>query len=588
MIKLDRKMIKRKITFNECPRPQLVRDNFEILDGVWDFAFDKNNVGEDKGYYNGFEKEYDILVPFSYQCKASGINIQTRCDYVWYQKKINVNRKENERILLHLEGSDYLTKVYVNGKYVGFDTGAYHRLTFDLTEYVANGENLLVVKCEDDYSVEKPRGKQRYKDENFGCWYVDTTGIYKTVWLEKVNNKFINNVKITPLASEKKVVLEYETENSNELKVRSDVYYSGELVGTATALIENEKAKCEISLESNIKLWDLDNPNLYDLTISLCENEEVVDKAASYFGLREVNAINGKIYLNGKPLYQKLVLDQGYFLETHLTAPSTKALYEDITKMMELGFNGCRKHQKVEDERFIYYADVLGYLMWVEMPSMYENTSKSRATFEREWLQIVKQYYNHPCVITWTPLNESWGVEDIKTRKVEQDFANIIYHLTKEYDPYRFVITNDGWEHTISDILTIHHYEQDGAKLYSYYDSLEKAVAEKWETHHKGAFCDGYSYNGQPIMFTEFGGTAYIKTTEGSNNWGYGVGVNDDDEYVARFKSLIEALNAIEYSSGYCYTQLSDVQQEVNGVLYENRDFKIEPAILKSIQDKRN
>ena len=578
----------RKITFNESPRPQFVRNNFEILDGKWDFAFDHNNSGEEQGYSRGFEKQHDIIVPFAYQCPSSMINIQTRCDNVWYQRTINVDLKTNEDLLLHLEGSDYLTKVYVNGHYVGCQVGGYHRLTFDISKYVNHGENLLVIKCEDDYSTEKPRGKQRWKDENFGCWYVDTTGIYKSVWLEKVNHERVENVKITPLLNEKKVILEYETLNCCNHKIKSDVLFDGSLVASCEVVVENNTAKCEIDLSSNIKTWSIENPNLYDLNISLLEQDEIVDYIESYFGLREVKAENGKIYLNGKELYQKLVLDQGYFLESHLSAPSNQALYEDITKMMELGFNGCRKHQKIEDERFIYYADVLGYLMWSEMPSMYSNTSKSRAAFETEWLHTVKQHYNHPCIIAWTPLNESWGVESIKTRKVEQDFANLIYHLTKEYDPYRFVITNDGWEHTISDILTIHHYEQDGKKLYSYYETIEKALLEKWEEHHKGAYCDGYGYNGQPIMITEFGGTAYIRNTEGSSNWGYGVGVKDDAEYVERLSSLFRALHALDYSSGYCYTQVSDVQQEVNGVLFENREFKVSPKLLKDVQDERN
>ncbi len=578
----------RKITFKESPRPQFVRDNYEILDGVWGFAFDNDNTGEEKGYYNGFEKQYDIVVPFAYQCPSSNVNIQTRCDYVWYQTMINVDLKENQDLLLHLEGSDYLTKVYVNGNYVGTLVGGYHRLTFDITKYVKKGQNLLVIKCEDDYSTEKPRGKQRWKDENFGCWYVDTTGIYKSVWLERVNHQRVDNVKITPLLADKKVILEYEAVNACGMTINSLVSFDGDIVGTSECQVENGLAKCEISLESNIKTWDTVNPNLYDLSISLINDGNVVDKIDSYFGLREVKALNGKIYLNGKELYQKLVLDQGYFLESHLSAPSNQALYEDITKMIELGFNGCRKHQKIEDERFIYYADVLGYLMWSEMPSMYDNTSKSRAAFEVEWLQTVKQHYNHPCIITWTPLNESWGVHNIKTRKVEQDFANIIYHLTKEYDPYRFVITNDGWEHTISDIITIHHYEQDGAKLKQYYLTKEKALQEIWDEHHKGAMCDGYEYKGQPIMFTEFGGTAYIKNTEGSSNWGYGVGVKDDEEYIERFKGLIRALHSLDYSCGYCYTQVSDVQQEVNGVVFENREFKVNPKFFKEVQDERN
>ena len=578
----------RKISFNECPRPQFVRENYEILDGVWDFRFDQENLGEQNEYFKGFNKEYDILVPFVYQTKSSKINIQKRCDYVWYQRKIVVEKESNKRILLHFEGSDYVTKVYINAKLVGVETGGYHRLSFDITDYVDDGENLLVVKCEDDYSTEKPRGKQRYKDQNFECWYVDTTGIYKTVWLEYVSNSYDSSVKITPLLKEETVTLEYSLINAEGLKLKSEVYYDNKLIAGSVCFVLNNKLTTTLNLSGNIYPWDTTNPNLYDLKIVLEDDGREVDVVSSYFGLREVSVKNGKIYLNGKVLYQKLVLDQGYWLDSHLTPPSNEALYEDIVKMMELGFNGARKHQKIEDDRFYYYADVLGYILWSEMPSMYTNTMKSRAVFEKEWMETVVQHYNHPCVLVWTPLNESWGVVDILNRKVEQDFANILYHVTKEYDPYRLVITNDGWEHTISDIITIHHYEQSGEKLHKYFETLEKALQDVWDGHHKGAMAHGWEYKGQPIMFTEFGGTAYIKTTEGNSNWGYGVGVKDDLEYINRFSGLIRALHSLDYSCGYCYTQVSDVQQEVNGVLFENREFKVDPKVLKAVQDERD
>ena len=578
----------KKITFNECPRPQFVRDNFELLDGLWDFAFDKDNLGEGKEYYKGFNKEYDILVPFVYQTPKSGINIQTRCDYVWYQRKLHINKVAGKKVILHFEGSDYVTKVYLNGQLVGVETGAYHRLSFDVTDYVLDGENLLVVKCEDDYSTEKPRGKQRWKDENFECWYVDTTGIYKTVWLEYVSLYYVKDVKITPLLNEKKVILEYTAVNASGLQIKSDVSFDGKMIASSVSEVLDDKVTTEISLEGNVYPWDLENPNLYDLKIQLLNNEQIVDEVSSYFGLREIKTSNGKILLNGKVLYQKLVLDQGYWIESHLTPPSTMALYEDIIKMRELGFNGCRKHQKIEDDRFYYYCDVLGYILWSEMPSMYTNTAMSRAVCEKEWMETVVQHYNHPSVLVWTPLNESWGVKDILNRKVEQDFANILYYVTKEYDPYRLVITNDGWEHTISDIITVHHYEQDGLKLLEYFKTKEKALQDVWDGHHKGAMAHGWEYKGQPIMFSEFGGTAYIKTTEGNSNWGYGVGVKDDAEYVERFSGLIRTLHSLEYSSGYCYTQVSDVQQEVNGVLFENREFKVAPKLLKDVQDERN
>lgn len=572
------------ITFNECPRPQFVRTSYELLDGVWDFKFDHDNKGEELKFFEGFEKEHDILVPFVYQCKMSGIGIEKRCDNVWYSKKINVDLKEGKEYILHLEGSDYLTKCYVNGQYVGEEEGGYHRVSFNLTPYLNKGENLLVIKCEDDYSCEKPRGKQRWKDENFECWYVDTTGIYKSVWLEEVSCSRVEKVKITPSLSNKNVELIYELVNAKGRTLTSIVKFDDKEVARKEVVVENDSETVVIDLPEPLMLWDVDNPNLYDLTIKLDD----VDEVESYFGVREVYAKDGKIYMNGKPLYQKLVLDQGYFIDSHLTAPSNKALYEDITKMKELGFNGCRKHEKVEDERFEYYADVLGYLMWSEMPSMYETTAKSRAAFEKEWLLTMKQQYNHPCIIVWTVFNESWGIRDILTNKVTQSFVNMMYYLTKEYDKTRFVISNDGWEHTVSDILTIHHYEQDGNKLHSYFHNVEKALQSVWDGHHKGAMAEGWKYQGQPIMFTEFGGTAHAKRTEGTANWGYGVGVKDDDEYIARFRGLIQALNKLEYSCGYCYTQVSDVQQEINGVLFEDREFKVDPRIFKEIQDERN
>ena len=581
----------KQINFNECPRPQFVRDSYQLLDGKWDFAFDYNNIGESKKYYKGFNKEYDIVVPFSYLCAASNVNIEKRCDNVWYQKIINIE-KEKKNYFLHFEGADYLTTLYVNGKFVDKNEGGYHRFSFNITNFIKNGDNLIVVKCEDDFNMQKIRGKQRWQDKNHGCWYVETTGIYKSVWLEKTPLSFVKNVKITPSLNDKKVYLEYSLANAINMKLKSTIYFDNEIINSNISKINEDNLKVEIKLKKPYHLWDLDNPALYDLKIELINKRKIIDTVNSYFGLRELQVKDRFIYLNGKKLYQKLVLDQGYYLTSSLTPLTNKDLYNDIVKMKELGFNGCRKHEKQEDERFAYYADVLGYLIWSEIPSFYLNTLASRQAYEKQFMKIIKQNYNHPSIITWTLFNESWGIEGILNNKVLQEWVNYIYYITKEYDPYRFVITNDGWEHTISDIITIHHYEQDGDKLYSYFKDLNKVLAKPYDDSNKNLFADGYKYNNQPIMFTEFGGTAYEKntsiSTEGMKNWGYGVGVNDDIDYIKRLSKLFNALNRIDYSNGYCFTQLSDVQQEVNGLLYIDRTDKIDPKIIKEIQDRRN
>ncbi len=559
------------------PRPQLRRDDWNLLDGVWDFCFDENNEGINQKYYQGFIKQYDINVPFAYQTELSGINITKEINHVWYQKKINLS---SVNAILHIEGSDYHTKVWVNGNLVGEDFGGYHRLSFDLNEHAIVGENLLVILVNDDYSVLKPRGKQRWKDENFGCWYTDTTGIYKSVWLEYVNDIFLKDIKITPDFDEKSVSMNFETSKPALKEV--EVFYHDKLVDKKVTS-QNE---IKFYLKDEFHVWDLDSPELYDVKIRLIHDSKEVDNVYSYFGVRKLEIKNQRIYLNNHVLYQKLILDQGYFEKSGLTAPSPNELLQDILIMKEMGFNGARKHQKIEDERFFCFADVKGYLVWCEMPSMYLCNVQSQKTFKREWLLALKQLYNHPSIITWVPFNESWGIEEIKENKDIQIFVNNIYYETKAYDKMRFVITNDGWEHTISDILTLHHYEQDGDKLYKYFETIEKTTNGLYEQSNKGAFADSYKYQNQPIIFSEFGGTAFKDKTSG-NNWGYGDGVKSKEEFIRRFKSLIENLYNLSYLSGYCYTQLSDVEQEVNGLVYPNREPKIDSKIIYDIISKK-
>ena len=298
--------------------------------------------------------------------------------------------------------------------------------------------------------------------------------------------------------------------------------------------------------------------------------------------MREIRIDEGKILLNGVPLYQKLILDQGYWKESGLTPPSEEALTEDIDKIRRMGFNGVRKHMKIEDERFLYWCDVKGILVWSEMPATYSFDDLAIKSFTSEWIDIVRQNYNHPCIITWTPFNESWGVPDIKTSKVEQAFTKMIYYLTKSMDPMRPVITNDGWEHTISDILTLHDYEEDGDIFRKKYAEKELIVTnEIYHAKVRSAFADGYHYQGQPIIISEYGGIAF--EDKGDGQWGYGDAVRTETEFLERYRKITSAIQSISYISGYCYTQVSDVQQEVNGLLTEDRKYKIDPEKIAAI-----
>ncbi len=572
------------------PRPQFVRDNWINLNGQWNFIFDDENIGEKQKFYNNFPKSKNILVPFTYETKMSGINDQTIHENIWYQKNINIQKNsKEENTILHFEGSDFITKVWINGNYVGMNIGGYHRFSFDITNFLIEGDNNFTIKVEDSLSKSHPRGKQRYKKESWKCWYVQTTGIWKTIWLEKTPKNHIISAKNTPSFDKNNIEIELLTNISddNNFEIETEIFFDNEIINSMKLPIENEILNYTIDIcnefkKHNIKYWSLESPYLYDIVYKLYCNGNLVDEVYSYFGVRKISIEKDKILLNDKELYLKMILDQGYWKDSHLTPPNEDAILEDINLVKKYGFNGIRKHQKIEDERFLYYCDINGILVWSEMANCYEFNDKSAEYFMNEWIKVVKQNYNHPSIITWVPINESWGLPNISISENEQNFANSLYYVTKSIDKTRPVISNDGWEHTISDIITIHDYKQDGNLLYNTYNDEELDVINN-KIEHNGKhklFSQNYIYNGQPIIMSEYGGIA-LNSDEG---WGYGKQVKNETEFIERFKDLTNAIKNTKYISGYCYTQLSDVQQEINGLVDENRKKKFSDNVIDKIK----
>ena len=435
----------------DYPRPQFVRDNWVNFNGTWDFGFDDANQGEKEKWYEKFPGELKIEVPFTYETKLSGIQDERRHDNIWYHKTITVDASKltDNRLLIHFEGSDFHTKLWVNGAYAGDHKGGYARFSFDITELVKDGENELTVKVEDSFDTQQPRGKQRWIDENFGCWYVQTTGIWKTVWTEYVPDIRLDYVKMTPNLHDMALEIEYQIDApesamaGGNLMVVATVTFGDMLISKTMTVMTSDHTKTKIDvlhktngqancgMEWGVRTWSPESPDLYDITFEVVSDGKILDTVGSYFAMREIRIDGSNILLNGHPLYQRLILDQGYWKDSHLTPPSEEALIEDIDKIHELGYNGLRKHQKTEDERFLYWCDVKGMLVWSEMAAAYEYSDKAVEEFTREWTEIVRQNYNHPCIITWTPVNESWGVSQVETDPMQQHFTEMLYHLTR-------------------------------------------------------------------------------------------------------------------------------------------------------------
>lgn len=551
------------------PRPQLVRTGWLDLNGEWDFAFDDAGEGERQGWQNGFAGG-KIRVPFAVQTAASGIGDARPHNSVWYQKKFAYKPQAGRRVLLHFEGSDYVTKVWVNGSLAGAHTGAYTRFTFEIGSLLREGENLICVNVHDSYSLFQPRGKQRWKEESFTCHYTDTTGIWKSVWLEEVPLAYLSDVS-------------YVTRGGS---VECTVFTSGGAVGDevtvevagegrfSAPVDENGRAVIVIAPDSP-RLWMPSAPQLYDAELRFGE-----DKAGSYFGIAEYSAQDGKLFCNHIPIYPKMLLLQGYWKDTGMTCPSERALSDDLERISAMGANGVRMHQKTENELFYYYADLLGVLVWSEMPSSFRYSRASVPVIVHEYAQLVGQFSSHPCIQTLVAFNESWGVEDVMKEAEQRRFVNALYCLSKTLRPDKLCIGNDGWESCMTDIVTFHEYAQDEFALEAVcrrrMEALEKGVpsGEKRET-----VTDARYYTGQPVMVSEYGGVTYRPD---GGSWGYGNSASDAQEFYTRLKKLTQAVRRTG-CAGYCLTQATDCEQEQNGLMDRDHKLKLQLSDLQDI-----
>ncbi len=560
----------------EYPRPQFRRDIWQSLNGEWEFGF-------------GDKQNYDrkINVPFSYQWQAGGIGDISVHDTVWYKRKFTVSEK-NKRALLCFTASDYETDVWVNGNHVIKHIGGFTPFSADITEYLKEGENEIVVRCIDTLETAVPRGKQSWTGEQFTCYYYPNSGIWGSVWIEFFGVDCIENYSLQSDTDNRRIYGYIETLLSRADEAEIILTFKEKKIKKQRISLDGKRTNYSINLADNAFdfgefLWWVDNPNLINVDYVLYKDGNICDNAHARIGLRKISVENGKIYLNDRPLFQRLILDQGYWEESGLTPPSVEALKKDIELSKAMGFNGARKHQKLEDPYFYYYAEELGFLVWAEMPSAYTFCDREVKAITAEWQEIVNVAKNFTSVIAYVPLNESWGAREIKTSKEQQNFARSLYYLTKSLDDTRLVSTNDGFENIEeSDILSIHDYEIKSAEEFpiKYNGNYDGMHPQGW-----ALFADGHSYKGQPVLLTEFGGIAFVNEANGEA-WGYGNGAKNADDLCERLEQLIKGIAKTEFQ-GYCYTQLTDVQLEVNGLLYADRTPKVAVDRLKKIFENK-
>src|SRR5688572_11661803 len=570
---------------HDYPRMQLRRRQWTNLNGNWDFAIDAKAL-----WTSPRQVEFDrqIIVPFAPETPASGVEETGFFDAVWYRRMFATpNLAPGQRLILHFGAVDHEAKVWVNDSLAATHEGGYTPFSADITELLRDaGEQTIIVRAFDDpHDLAKPRGKQDWQLEPHAIWYYRTTGIWQTVWMEVVPQTRIVSLQWTPQVPEWGFDFAARIAGSLQdgLKLRLRLRANNRQLTEDTYSLSDREISRRIALpdpgiddERNALLWSPSRPNLIDAEIELLDSAgRVIDFVESYTAMRSVGVEGDRFVLNGRLTDLKLVLDQGYWRDSGLTAPSDDALRRDVELVKELGFNGVRKHQKIEDPRFLYWADKLGLFVWEEMPSPYRFSPQSVERLTRGWLAAMERDVSHPCIVCWVPFNESWGVPDLPNVKAQREFLRGVYHLTKAFDPTRPVIGNDGWEMVVSDIIAIHDYERVPENVTKRYARTADNLADLFAYERRGhrqLLLDDCPYQNRPIMLTEFGGIAYHRDTK--HTWGYKRAATVA-EFRTQYTELLAAVRALPLFSGFCYTQFTDTYQEANGLLYMDRTPKI-------------
>lgn len=565
------------------PRPQLQREQWTSLDGPWEFCIDREG-----GVSLPDEVHWDqtIRVPFAPETPLSGIEDTGLYRSVWYRRSFaRPEIPTGRRVILHFGAVDHEATVWVNGKLAVRHEGGYTPFQADVTELLTGeGPQSVVVRALDDPAdLSKPRGKQDWKPRPHAIWYCRTTGIWQSVWLEVVPAAHLSELRWVSDATTWQIGLHARIAGTirDGLQLRVRLSAGQRLLADDSYAVASDEVVRQIGIPDpgiddyrNELLWSPESPTLIDAELELRDGSgEAIDRVRSYTALRAISLLGDRFVLNGKPYQQRLVLDQGYWPDGGLTAPDDEAYRRDIELARAMGFNGVRKHQKIEDPRYLYWADRIGLLVWEEMPSAYQFSKQSVERLTRQWTDAILRDISHPCIVAWVPFNESWGVPDLPDSTAQRNFVRAMFHLTKTLDPTRPVVGNDGWEAVATDIVTVHDYDPDPSRIARRYGALDPVneLLQSQRPGHKVLMLPEFTYQNQPIMLTEFGGIALSPDTR--HTWGYSR-ARDASDFAQRYFRLLDTVRSLEMLAGFCYTQFADTYQEANGLLFMDRTPK--------------
>ena len=569
----------------EYPRPQFERDAWMNLNGTWTYAFDFGESGLQRDFNESKGFDNNITVPFCPESPLSGVEYKDFINSMWYHRAVEVPAAwDGKKILLNFGAVDYTSSIYVNGKLAGRHYGGSSSFSVDVTRFVEPGKTAdVVVWVQDDVRAGvQASGKQCPDYYSRGCHYTRVTGIWQTVWMEAVAKTGLKEVYVKPDLDNSCFIMEpkfHALADGMSLNVR--VKDGDKVVSKKT--VKATSPMTVIMPVKNVKTWSPESPFLYDLEYDVVDKAgNIVDQVTSYAGMRKIHVEGDRVFLNNQPLYLRLVLDQGFYPDGVWTAPSDEALKRDIELSMSVGFNGARLHQKVFEERFHYWADKLGYLTWGESASWGSSMNNELASrnFIPEWQEVVVRDRNHPSIIIWTPFNETWDrPKDDEGGRIHDRLVTNVYDLTKSLD-YRPVHDCSGGYHVKTDIWSFHNYEQDAEQLQENLTLKGDGTVPTFDVENEA------EYSGQPYYLDEYGGIKWVIEQFAENTWGYGQGPKTLEEFYSRLEALTDVILDMEYINGYTYTQLTDVEQEQNGIFNYDRTAKFDAGKLKAIFGK--